>query len=364
MTAGARLPGTAAGPAGARLARLAVAAPLAVSLLLATACVSDDDGGDDGAAAGETAPTAPGDVATGLFERIPEIVRAVQPSVVAILTDRGEGSGVVWAGDGTIVTNDHVVAGAARIEVVFADGRRADATALATDPLTDLALVRVERTGLPAATFADDVPEVGELAIAMGNPLGFENTVTAGIVSGLHRSIPGSATPSLVDLIQTDAPISPGNSGGALVDGAGRVVGINVAYIPPSAQAVSLGFAIPAPTVRDVVGQLLEDGTVSHAYLGIVPAQLTPQIAEQLSATVDAGVLVLDVVAGGPAASAGVLEGDIIVRAGGEDLETVEELLGLLRREDPGGELRLEVVRGAAGGREAITVTLSDRPSP
>lgn len=124
----------------------------------------------------------------------------------------------------------------------------------ATDPLYDLAVVTVERHGLPAATFADALPRVGELAVAMGSPLGFTNTVTAGIVSALHRSIPsGGQAPSLVDLLQTDAAISPGNSGGALVNGEGKVMGINVAYIPPQAQPVSIGFAIPAPTVVDDV---------------------------------------------------------------------------------------------------------------
>ncbi len=182
--------------------------------------------------------------AEGLFARIPEVVRKVEPSVVAVLTDAGEGSGVIWRDK--IITNRHVVADARRIEVAFADGKRSGARVVGADPVTDLAVLETDRKDLPGVTFASRLPEVGELAVAIGNPLGFENTVTAGIVSGLQRSIPGSAAQSqaLVDLIQTDAAISPGNSGGALVSGNGDVIGMNVAYIPPQARAVSIGFAI------------------------------------------------------------------------------------------------------------------------
>jgi serine protease DegQ len=205
------------------------------------------------------------------FSRIPAIVERVQPVVVSVLvrTSEGgaEGSGVVFDGRrGLVVTNNHVVADATGVDVVLADGQRLDARVYATDALSDLALLAVERGGLPQARFADDLPRVGELAIALGNPLGFENSVTAGIVSGLHRAIPSAGqAPSLVDLIQTDAPISPGNSGGALVDRQGKVIGINVAAIPPTQQtrAVSIGFAIPAQTAVSVVRQLLQTGEPS-----------------------------------------------------------------------------------------------------
>jgi S1-C subfamily serine protease len=202
---------------------------------------------------------------------------------------------------------------------------------------------------------------VGELAIAIGNPLGFESTVTAGIVSGLHRSIPsGGLTPSLVDLVQTDAAISPGNSGGALVDGSGRIIGINVAYIPPQARAVSIGFAIPAAEVSSVVSQLLETGRVNRAYLGIVPGPLTAETAQRLGLTTDEGAVVLSVEAGSPAAGAGLGPGDIIVAAGGERVEQVEDLYAALRRRDPGDELELEVLTG--GGRSTVSVELAARP--
>ncbi|MBG6182675.1 hypothetical protein IWX65_000608 [Arthrobacter sp. CAN_A214] len=188
--------------------------------------------------------------------------------------------------DVTLSDADHevVVTVPADSEFAFADGQRVSGTVEATDVVSDLALVRADRTGLPAAEFETDLPRTGETAIVIGSPLGFENTVTAGIISGLHREIPGSArtSQSLVDLIQTDAPISPGNSGGAVVNGQGKIIGISEAYIPPQSGAVALGFAIPAATAVEVAEQLLEDGTAEHAFLGLVPGAITAQIAQQL----------------------------------------------------------------------------------
>ena len=308
--------------------------------------------------------TAEGEIASdgAVFGRIPDVVRDVAPSVVAVVTDKGEGSGVVWDA-ATVVTNNHVSAGATRIEVAFADGTRSSASLVAADPFTDLAVLRTERDDLPEARFASRLPEVGELAIAIGNPLGFENTASAGIVSGLHRSIPGSApqTQSLVDLIQTDAPISPGNSGGALVDAEGRVIGINVAYIPPAARAVSIGFAIPSPTVSDVVGQLLEDGSVTHPFFGILPASLTTQIASRLGVDADFGVVVLRVVPDSPADAAGLEAADVITKVDGKSIESVEAFLGALRGQDPSDTVAVHIVRG--GDESSVKVTLSARPA-
>jgi S1-C subfamily serine protease len=296
-----------------------------------------------------------------VFAQIPDLVDRVEPSVVAILTDEGQGSGVVWDGDGAVVTNHHVVTGASQVEVAFADGRRVDAEIVATDPQTDLAVVRADRSELPAASFADALPRVGELAIAIGNPLGFENTVTAGIISGLGRAIPGAAqeAPALIDLIQTDAAISPGNSGGALVNAEGRVVGINVAYIPPTAGAESLGFAIPAPTVRDVVTQLIDNGRVRHAFFGVRPGRLTPEIARQLDLEQDRGVVVLEVTPGSPAASAGIEPGDVLLRAGDRDLQSVEDFLAVVRGRDPADSLDVTLARG--GDEQTVTVRLGER---
>lgn len=342
----------------------ALAAGTVVLVLLGAACTNGD-----GDASPETTATTPTTTssgqpasARGSFADIPDVVAAVEPSIVAVVTNSGQGSGVVWSADGVVVTNHHVVAGASAVELAFADGQRSPARVTATDPQTDLAVLRTDRRNLPAATFADALPRVGELAIAIGNPLGFENTVTAGIISGLGRSIPGAAqqAPALVELIQTDAAISPGNSGGALVDGDGEVVGINVAYIPPALGAESLGFAIPAPTVRDVVTELLERGSVRQAYLGVRPAPLTPEIAARLGTSRDEGVLVLAVTVPSPAAEAGLEPGDILVRAGDRDLRTVEDFLGALRTRDPGDVLDLTVVRGDE--ERTVTVTLGERP--
>ncbi len=260
-----------------------VAVALACSVALLTGCTAADSATQAGSTAGTATPsgappasparTAPG----GVVDQIPEIIRAVEPSVVTIFTQGGLGSGVIYREDGIIVTNEHVVRGAQQVQVAFADGRRVEGRVLAADVGTDLAVVRVERAGLPAATFQTKLPQVGDLALALGSPLGFEGTATAGIISGLSREIPGSAQQStaLVDLIQTDAPISPGNSGGALVSADREVIGINDAYIPPAAGAVAIGFAIPSATVVDVVEQLLTNGEVRSAFVGIQPGRIT-----------------------------------------------------------------------------------------
>jgi serine protease DegQ len=299
---------------------------------------------------------------TDVFGAIPEIVRELEPSVVSVLVGQGVGSGVVWDAEGLIVTNHHVVAGGGPIEVALATGERMPAELVASDPRTDVAVIRVERTGLPAAEFADALPEVGSLAIAMGSPLGFENSVTAGIVSGLGRALPPDATQpaALVDLIQTDAAISPGNSGGALVSVDGRVMGINVAYIPPQARAVAIGFAIPATTVVAVVAQLLETGAVQHAYLGVAGRAVTPALADQFGLGVEQGVLVLEVPPGSPAEEADLRAGDVVVELSGEELARVEDLIAVLRRHAPGDEVEVVLVR--EGERLELEIVLAERP--
>jgi serine protease DegQ len=294
---------------------------------------------------------------------IPDIVDAVQPSVVTIFTEEGLGSGVIYTEDGLILTNEHVIRGNEEVEVAFADGQRVSGTVEAADAVSDLALVRAERTDLPAATFQSGLPRIGELTVVIGSPLGFENTATSGIVSGLHREIPGSAatSQSLVDLIQTDAAISPGNSGGAVVNGRGEIIGISEAYIPPSQGAVALGFAIPAPTATEVAEELREDGTADHAFMGLAPGAITPQIAEQLNLDDVTGVVVLSVSEGGPADDAGIRPGDIISRIGDEDLSAPEDLLSALRQRDPGETVSVETRRGSQ--TQSVDVRLADRPA-
>lgn len=335
--------------------RLLVAAALVLS-----ACSTTQSGGAPTTSA-STAPSAPVD-AFG-WDAIPRIVADVETSVVAVLPDGGEGSGVIYRSDGIIVTNFHVVAGARRLDVQLADGTRLPATVLATDELTDLAVIRVARDDLPPARFAANLPTVGELAVAIGNPLGLENTVTAGIISGLQRSVPGDgAIPaSLVDLIQTDAPISPGNSGGALVNARAEVVGVSVAYLPPGLTgAVSIGFAIPASTVTSVVEQLLSGREVRHAFLGIRPAPISPQIAERFGLETSDGVLVVGVVPGSPGAAAGLVPGDVITAIAGQPMRQMSDLLVFLRRAQPGQTVTLTVLRN--GQTRETEVTLSERP--
>jgi S1-C subfamily serine protease len=294
---------------------------------------------------------------------IPELVENLAPSVVTIFTEGGLGSGVVYSEDGLIITNEHVISGNTRVEVGFADGQRVQGTVKASDPVTDLALVQADRKGLPKPTYQSTLPKVGEGALVLGSPLGFENTATAGIISGLHRSIPGSASNSLslVDLIQTDAPISPGNSGGAVINMRGEIIGISEAYIPPSAGAVSLGFAIPAATAVQVAEELLADGTAEHAYLGLTPGELTPQIADQLGIEASTGVVVLAVDEDGPAGRAGIRPGDVLESMEGVELNSPEKLLAELRNRNPGDTVGFKVKRG--GQDLDLKTDLIDRPT-
>ena len=294
---------------------------------------------------------------------IPAVIQNVQPSVVTVFTQDGLGSGVVYAADGLILTNEHVVRGNTNVEVAFADGRRVPGKVRAADAISDLALVEAQRKDLPAAKFQKDLPRIGELAIVIGSPLGFENTATSGIISGLHRQIPGSAasSQSLVDLIQTDAAISPGNSGGAVVNSRGEIVGISEAYIPPQSGAVALGFAIPAATAVQVAEQLLKDGKADHSFIGLAPTDITSQIAEQLHLPDTEGVLVLSVVRNGPADRSGLRPGDVLLSLEGQKLNAPEDLLAALRSKAPGQAVSVQYRRGADVGD--TKVTLSERPT-
>ncbi|GAB3523129.1 S1C family serine protease [Arthrobacter monumenti] len=348
-----------------------LAATGAVAALALTGCTGEDpEPSPSPAPESSTAEASPTPTPTPTptsdeigFADIPGIIDEVQPSVVTIFTESGLGSGVIYSNDGLILTNEHVVGDARDVEIGFADGQRVAGLVVATDPVTDLALVQADRNNLPAADFQTDLPEVGELAVVIGSPLGFENSASAGIISGLHREIPGSATnsQSLVDLIQTDAAISPGNSGGAVVNGQGEVVGISEAYIPPQSGAVSLGFAIPAATAVEVAEELIEDGSAEHAYLGLVPRTLTPQIAEQLGVEQESGVVVLSVGAGTPAAEAGIEPGDLLVSLNGEPLENSEDLLAALRQLNPGDTVEAQVIRN--GGSLGVEIELGERPT-
>jgi serine protease Do len=284
-------------------------------------------------------------------------------------SEEGIGSGVIYRDDGYIVTNNHVVKGATELNVAFADGTTEPAQVVGRDPRTEMAVIRVDRNDLPAAKFNEDEDlVVGQLAVAIGSPSGFESTVTSGVISGIGREFPAeftggdpAATSALTDLIQTDAAISPGNSGGALADRDGEVIGINVAYLPPSdTGAVNIGFAIPSDTAASVADQLIETGKVSSAYLGVGTTDLSPEDADRFGLPVESGAIVEQVEPGSGADAAGVRRGDIIVRLGNDPIDSAGDLFGALRDYQPGDTVELTVVRD--GEELTLDVTLGERP--
>lgn len=255
------------------------------------------------------------------------------------------GSGVVIAPDGYTLTNSHVVHGASRLEATLADGRTFPARLVGDDPASDLAVVRIDATGLPSAVLGDsDRLRVGQLVIAIGNPLGFQATVTTGVVSAVGRSLRSQSGRLIENIIQTDAPLNPGNSGGPLVDSAGRVIGINTAVI---AGAQGICFAVPSNTARWVVGVLIRDGQVRRAYLGIAgEARQLPRFGPApLGARQLAGIGVLQVMAGSPAELAGLQAGDTIVALGEVPIASIDDIQRFLNGAAIGSEVRVGLLR-------------------
>lgn len=351
---------------------------LAGTVTAAAACLAllaGCSGATDGAATESVAPVAlrePTDVPEG--EPVARAASVLGPSVVQVNVagtqetpygpqeGEGIGSGVIYREDGYVVTNNHVVEGASSVEVAFADGTTEPGEVVGTDPYTDLAVVRVDRDGLPAASLADgSEPMPGQLAVAIGSPQGFQSTVTSGVISGSGRELPAELTggdTALVDLIQTDAAISPGNSGGALADRSGTVVGINVAYVPPQAGAESLGFAIPSDTVASVADQLIDDGEAVHPYLGVSLTDLTSEASEGFDTAAESGALVSEVSPGEPADEAGMRAGDVVTAAGPVAVETSGDLLSAMRNYAPGDAVELTVSRD--GGERTIEARLGE----
>ena len=293
-------------------------------------------------------------------DELPTLVARIEPTVVTVFTNLGQGSGIIWSSNGKIVTNNHVIANATSITVQFADGKRVAAKVFAADTYSDTAVLSVARVNLPVARWSTATPAVGTFVVAIGDPLGLTNSASIGIVSGVGRNLPGSSdTPPIADLLQTSAPISPGNSGGALVDDQGNVVGMTEAYLPPSTGAVSIGLAIPAPIVIDTVKQLLATGTVTHTYIGLGTETLTAQIAQQLGVNASSGVIVTTVVANGPAAAAGMQPGDVITQIDSAQLQTAADLVLAIREHKPGDVVTLHYIR--SGTSRTTNVTLTSR---
>lgn len=291
------------------------------------------------------------------------IAAQVMPSVVRIDATSGGargsiGSGVIYREDGHIITNAHVVEGRSNFRVTLPDGTELDAVLVGADASSDLAVLKVDRTDLPAIPLAPELPDVGETAVAIGSPFGLDGSVTAGVVSAVNRQITlGSGV--LVDAIQTDAAINSGNSGGALVNGRGELIGINTAIFTQSGDSAGIGFAVPVSTVRNVVDQLIDTGTVKQAFLGIRGQTIDPEVARVYNLGTEEGVVVVEVTPGAPAAEAGLVQGDLIVGIDGEAISTMAELLAALQRSEPGQTVTLDVLRNETTIQ--LEVTLGER---
>jgi putative serine protease PepD len=309
--------------------------------------------------------TAPGRTVVQA-ESYADLYERVAPSVVEVETGSGAssddpfrvprqggtGTGWVYDSEGHVVTNQHVVGDAREVTVRFADGREVDAEVVATDPSSDVALLRLESTNdlpAPLERGAAEGLQVGDPVVAIGSPFGLQGSLTTGVVSGLGRTITAPNEFGIDDVVQTDAALNPGNSGGPLLAVDGRVVGMNAQIASQSGGNQGIGYAIPIETVERVVTELLEDGRVDHAFLGV-------RLADA-----DEGARIVAVNDGSPADDAGLRPGDLVVRAGGEPVDSADDLRRAVNEREPGDELELEVERD--GDRRTVTVELGTRPS-
>lgn len=299
-------------------------------------------------------------------EAVSGAVEIVAPSVIRIDVQRdgqrgGSGSGFVIAPDGFALTNSHVAGGAGRLEVTLADGRRSPATLVGDDPDTDLAVIRIAADGLVPATLGRSAAlRVGQVAIALGSPFGFHGSVTAGVVSALGRTLRAQSGRLIDDVLQTDAALNPGNSGGPLVNSRGEVIGVNTATILP---AQGLCFAIAIDLARFVASTLIREGRITRGFLGLAGqnARLRRHLVRRHGLAHESGVLVLSVEKGSPAEGVGLREGDVVTGLAGEPVAGVDDLHRLLTGERIGVALALEVLRG--GEKLALEVTPARAPA-
>ena len=269
------------------------------------------------------------------------------------------GSGVIVSADGLILTNHHVVESPDEIEVLLADGRRAKAKLVGTDPETDLAVLKVALGALPSVAFGDDTQaQIGDVVLAIGNPFGVGQTVTMGIVSALGRNQLGINT--FENFIQTDAAINPGNSGGALVDTQGRLLGINTAIYSRSGGSMGIGFAIPVSTVRTVMEQIVKTGSVTRGYIGVEPQDVTPELADAFRLPRKDGAIIAGVMRAGPADRAGVRVGDILVEVDGKPVRDTASMLNLIAQLKPGASTRFRFLR--EGKPLDLNIVIGKRP--
>ena len=269
------------------------------------------------------------------------------------------GSGVIVSPDGFILTNNHVIESADEIEVILSDGRKAPARVVGTDPDTDLAVVQINLKKLPAIVLGhSESARVGDVVLAIGNPFGVGQTVTMGIVSATGRN--NLHINRLENFIQTDAAINVGNSGGALVDTRGNLIGINTAIYSQSGGSVGIGFAIPVSTAKEVLDAIIQHGQVVRGWIGVETQDVTPELVENFGLAVNAGVIITGMVRGGPADLAGLQPGDILVAFDGKALTSTSELLNAVAQQAPGRRIQVVAVRGKR--EAAVQLTIGRRP--
>jgi serine protease Do len=290
-------------------------------------------------------------------QNVIRVARQATPSVVSVSRDGGSGSGVVIRRDGIVLTNAHVVGDVRTVKVELADGRTLDGTVLGRDPSVDVAVVRIPVSDAPTAPIGDsDRLQVGQAAIAIGNPLGLERTVTVGVVSAINRSPRGF---NLDALIQTDAAISPGNSGGPLLDSRGNVIGINTAVLSGTG-ASGLGFAVPINLASEIATQILTTGRVQRGFLGISFLDLDPEVATRFNLPAREGIIVRDVDPDSPAGRAGIRTRDIITRIDDTPITQGGDLRRLLRAHKAGDTVTITVV--SATGTRRVRTRLIEAP--
>ena len=321
-----------------------------------------------------------------------EIVRAVSPAIVNISTtkvvrreaqpffedpffdffspfhefgspkkfkERSLGSGVIVSADGYIVTNNHVVEKADEIKVTLIDKKTFKGRIVGADPKTDIAIIKIEATGLPTLTWGDsDKLQVGEFVLAIGSPYGLSNTVTMGIISAVGRANVGIA--DYEDFIQTDAAINPGNSGGPLVNINGELIGINTAIFSRTGGYQGIGFAVPGNMVRLVMDQLLQKGKVTRGWIGVTIQELTPELAQEFGLKKTKGALVSDVGKDSPAAKAGIMRGDVILEFNGREVKDVSSLRNMVAQSKAGSEITLKILR--AGKEFTVKALITELP--
>ena len=346
-------------PSKPRARRRLPSVPALVAIVLAVAALAFGTGyllvGDDTpdplpAVSGEPLKPRKGQTRAGA------VYAQASPAVVSVRAGQGSGTGFLTNAEGQLVTNAHVVGDSKRVTVKFGDGASMDADVLGTDPSTDLAVLSIDSAEIPKGVkplqFADSRGvQVGDLAIAIGNPFGLDRTATEGIVSGLGRSIEAPNGFSIDQVIQTDAPINPGNSGGPLLDDAARVIGVNSQIATAGSQGnVGVGFAVPSNTVRQVVPRLARGETIDRGYMGVTTTDAVDGGGAEIDSTVPDG----------PADRAGLRAGDVIKKVDGEDVSESSDVSAIIATRAPGDEVEVEVDRG--GTTEKIEVRLGERP--